>query len=124
LASIIVSGLGVCRCDGSLGGAVSGWPFLQSLLHSISAFPFDRRNFGLVFLRERERGRERERETERQRDRETERQRDRERQRMLPLVLVAWNYLFPVLFGCGYLPWVGDLLQVFLLGQHLWVEAL
>ena len=31
LASPIVSGFDVCRWDGSLGGAVSGWPFLQSL---------------------------------------------------------------------------------------------
>ena len=30
LASAIVSGFGVCRWDGSLGGAVSGCPFLQS----------------------------------------------------------------------------------------------
>ena len=36
LASAIVSGFGVSRWDGSLGGAVSGWPFLQSLLHSLS----------------------------------------------------------------------------------------
>jgi len=26
----------VCRWNGSLGVAVSGWPFLQSLLHSLS----------------------------------------------------------------------------------------
>ena len=31
LASAIVSGFGVCMWDGSPGGAVSGWPFLQSL---------------------------------------------------------------------------------------------
>jgi hypothetical protein len=36
LASAIVSGFGVCRLDGSLGGAVSEWLFLQSLLHSLS----------------------------------------------------------------------------------------
>jgi hypothetical protein len=35
LASVIVSGFGVCIWDGSPGGAVSGWPFLQSLLHSL-----------------------------------------------------------------------------------------
>ena len=34
LASAIVSGFGGCRWDGSLRGAVSGWPFFQSLLHS------------------------------------------------------------------------------------------
>ena len=34
LASTIVSGFGVCMWDGSLGRAVSGWPFLQ--LHSLS----------------------------------------------------------------------------------------
>ena len=33
LASIIVSGFGVSRWNGSLGGAVSGWPFFQFLLH-------------------------------------------------------------------------------------------
>jgi hypothetical protein len=33
LASVIVSGFGV---DGSLDGAVSGWPFLQALLLSLS----------------------------------------------------------------------------------------
>jgi hypothetical protein len=32
LASAIVSGFAVYRWDGSLGGAVSGWPFLQSLI--------------------------------------------------------------------------------------------
>ena len=31
LASTIVSGFGNCIWDGSSGGAVSGWPFLQSL---------------------------------------------------------------------------------------------
>ena len=44
LALVIVSEFGVCRLDGSLGRAVSGWPFLQSLPHSIPAFPRDRRN--------------------------------------------------------------------------------
>jgi hypothetical protein len=33
LASTIVSGFGDCIWDGSPGEAVSGWPFLQSLLH-------------------------------------------------------------------------------------------
>jgi hypothetical protein len=32
LASAIVWGFGVCRWNGSLGGAVSGWSFLQSWL--------------------------------------------------------------------------------------------
>ena len=36
LASTIVSGFGNCIWDGSPGGAVSGWPFLQSLLHTLS----------------------------------------------------------------------------------------
>jgi hypothetical protein len=36
LASAIVSGFGVCRWDGSPGEAVSRWPFLKSLLHSLS----------------------------------------------------------------------------------------
>jgi hypothetical protein len=36
LAFAIVSGFGVSRWGGSLGGAVSGWPFLHSLLHSFS----------------------------------------------------------------------------------------
>jgi hypothetical protein len=42
LASTIVSGFGDCIWDESPGGAVSGWPFLQSLLHSLSPyfFPF------------------------------------------------------------------------------------
>jgi hypothetical protein len=35
LASAIVSGFGVCRWKSSLGGAVSGWPFLQFLLHPL-----------------------------------------------------------------------------------------
>jgi hypothetical protein len=34
LASTIVSAFGVCKWDESPGGAVSGCPFLQSLLHS------------------------------------------------------------------------------------------
>ena len=38
LASAIVSGFGVCMWDGSPGGAVSGWPFLQSLLHTLSLY--------------------------------------------------------------------------------------
>ena len=33
LALAIVSGFGVCRQDGSLGGVISGWLYLQSLLH-------------------------------------------------------------------------------------------
>jgi hypothetical protein len=50
LASTIISGVGNCRWDGSSGGGVSGWPFLQSLLHTLSVttpmgilFPFLRR---------------------------------------------------------------------------------
>jgi hypothetical protein len=38
LAPIIVSGFGVCRRDGSLGGVVSGRPFLQTLFHIINEF--------------------------------------------------------------------------------------
>jgi hypothetical protein len=38
LASIIVSRFSVCMWDGSPGVAVSGWPFLQSLLHSLSLY--------------------------------------------------------------------------------------
>ena len=34
LVSAIVSGFGICIWDEFLGGAVSGWPFLQSLLFS------------------------------------------------------------------------------------------
>ena len=37
-ASAIVSGFGISRQDGSLGGAVSEWPFLQSLLHTLSLY--------------------------------------------------------------------------------------
>jgi hypothetical protein len=52
LSSAIVSGFGVCRWGGSLGGAVSGWPFLQSLLHFfVPAFPLNRSNSTLKFLR-------------------------------------------------------------------------
>ena len=36
LPSAIVLGFGVCRWDGFPGFPVSGWPFLQSLLHSLS----------------------------------------------------------------------------------------
>jgi hypothetical protein len=36
LASAVVSGFVVYRWDGSPGMAISGWPFLQSLLHSLS----------------------------------------------------------------------------------------
>jgi hypothetical protein len=38
LATAVVSGFGVCRQDGSPCGTVSGWPFLQSLLHSLSLY--------------------------------------------------------------------------------------
>jgi hypothetical protein len=38
LASAIVYGFGVCMWDGSPGGAVSGWPILQSLIHSLSLY--------------------------------------------------------------------------------------
>ena len=36
LASAIVSGFDGCLWDGSPGGAVSGWSFLQSLLYTLS----------------------------------------------------------------------------------------
>jgi hypothetical protein len=36
LACILVSGFGGCIRDGSPGGAVSVWSFLQSLLHTLS----------------------------------------------------------------------------------------
>ena len=35
----IVSGFGDRIWDGSLGGPVSGWPFLQFLLHTLSLTP-------------------------------------------------------------------------------------
>ena len=38
LASAIVSGFGGCIWNGSLGGPVSGWPFLQYLLYSLSLY--------------------------------------------------------------------------------------
>jgi hypothetical protein len=38
LASAIVSGFGVCIWDGSPHWAVSGWPFLQSLLCTLSLY--------------------------------------------------------------------------------------
>lgn len=40
LASATVSGFGVCMWDGSLGGVISGWPFLQSLFCSFSYISF------------------------------------------------------------------------------------
>jgi hypothetical protein len=40
LASTIVSGFGTCRWDGSLGGPVSVWYFLQSLLHFLFVWLF------------------------------------------------------------------------------------
>jgi hypothetical protein len=39
LASTLVSGFGDCIWDGSLGGAVSGWSFLQSAPHVVSVTP-------------------------------------------------------------------------------------
>ena len=45
LASAMVSGFGVCKWDGYLGGGVSGWPFLQSLLHSLSLISFRQEQF-------------------------------------------------------------------------------
>jgi hypothetical protein len=48
LASAMVSGFGVCRCDGSLVGAVSEWPILQSLFHFfVPVFALDRNISGL-----------------------------------------------------------------------------
>jgi hypothetical protein len=38
LTSTTVSGFGDCIWDGSPGGAVSGWPFLQSLFHTLCIF--------------------------------------------------------------------------------------
>jgi hypothetical protein len=38
LASTMVSGFGDCIWDGSPGGTVSGWPFLQSLLYTLSLY--------------------------------------------------------------------------------------
>jgi hypothetical protein len=38
LASALVSGFGDCIWDGFPSGAVSGWPFLQSLLHTLSPY--------------------------------------------------------------------------------------
>jgi len=38
MASAIVSGFVDCMWDGSPGMAVSGWPFLQSLLHTLSLY--------------------------------------------------------------------------------------
>jgi hypothetical protein len=40
LASVIVSGFGGCLWDGCPCGAVSGWPFLHSLLHTLSLYFF------------------------------------------------------------------------------------
>jgi hypothetical protein len=46
LASTIVSRFGGCLWDGSLGGAVSGLSFLQSLLCTVSVTP----SMGILFL--------------------------------------------------------------------------
>jgi len=40
LASAIVTGFVMVLCDGSPGGAVPGWPLLQSLLHTLSLYFF------------------------------------------------------------------------------------
>ena len=51
LASTIVSEFGVCIWDGSPGGTISGWPFLQFLLHTSSpVFLLDRSNSGINIL--------------------------------------------------------------------------
>ena len=48
----IVWGFGVFRWDGSLGGVVSGWPFLQSLFHLfVYVVPLERNISGLKILR-------------------------------------------------------------------------
>jgi hypothetical protein len=46
LASEVVSGFGVCMWNGSPGGAISGWSFLQSVPLFVLVFPLDRSNFG------------------------------------------------------------------------------
>ena len=52
LASAIVWQVVVCRWDVSLGGVVSGWPFLQSLFHICGpVYPSDRNISGLKLLR-------------------------------------------------------------------------
>jgi hypothetical protein len=51
VASAIVSGFGVCMWDGSSGGKVSGWPFLQSLLHSLSLYFLFKLLLLLLFIR-------------------------------------------------------------------------
>jgi hypothetical protein len=38
MASVVESGFGVCKWDGSQGRLETGWPFLQSLLNAISIF--------------------------------------------------------------------------------------
>jgi hypothetical protein len=45
LSSALVSGFGVCRWGGSPSGAVSGWPFLQSLLHFCPCLSFRQEQF-------------------------------------------------------------------------------
>ena len=46
LASTTMSEFGNCIWDGSPDGAVTGWPFLQSLLHSLSLYLFP---WGILF---------------------------------------------------------------------------
>ena len=43
--SAIASGFGACTWDGSPGGTVSGWPFLQSLLHFCPSISFRQEQF-------------------------------------------------------------------------------
>ena len=51
LESAIVSEFDVCIWDGSPGGAVPRWLFLQSLPHFVPVLPLDRSNSGLKFWR-------------------------------------------------------------------------
>ena len=42
LASAMVLGFDLCRWDGCQSGAISGWPFLQSVLHLfVPGFPLE-----------------------------------------------------------------------------------
>ena len=51
-ASTIASKFGGCIWDGSPGGAVSGWPFLQTLLHisSCEYFVHPSKNHGSIYI--------------------------------------------------------------------------
>jgi hypothetical protein len=51
MALVIMSGFGACLWDGFQVGLVTGWPFLQSLLHYYPAFLLNSNNSGSKILK-------------------------------------------------------------------------